>query len=143
MEFWRKVWQLNSLQWRCFAGSLVILPLIDISLRLAGYRRTRSMLATLGKSKSVLKPDADVDQVAEQMARVVSIVGRRSPWSTTCLRQALMLWFLLTRRGIGCELRVGVESSLTSGFAAHAWVELHGRVLIGGEHAQTRYVALV
>lgn len=101
------------------------------------------MLATLVNSKPVDKSDVDISQVAEQMARVVSIVGRRSPWTTTCLRQALMLWFLLTRRGIGCELRVGVESSLTSGFAAHAWVEHHGRVLIGGEHAQARYVVLV
>ena len=143
MALWRKVRDLNSLQWRCLACSLVMLPLIDISLRLAGYKRTRGILAALARSRLAVKPQFDIDQVGARLARVVSIAGRRSPWPTTCLRQALMLWFLLSRRDIVCELRVGVEHSVNSGFAAHAWVELQGRVLIGGEHAQARYVVLV
>jgi len=143
MELWRKARDLNRLQWQSLAFSLVMLPLIDISLRFAGYKRSRSVLAALSRSRSPATSDTDINQVAEQMARVVGVAGRRSPWPTTCLRQALMLWFLLTRRGIVCELRVGVENSVTTGFVAHAWVELQGRVLIGGEHAQARYVVLV
>ena len=143
MELWRKAQDLNRLQWKSLACSLVMLPLIDISLRLAGYKRSRDTLAALAKSRSPANSEADIETVGEQMARVVSIAGRRSPWPTTCLRQALMLWFLLNRRGIVCEVRVGVENSVTSGFAAHAWVERNGRVLIGGEHAQARYVVLV
>ena len=77
-----------------------------------------------------------------QIAAVVSLAGRRSPWPTSCLRQALALWVLLANRGIASEVRVGVESTAGSGFAAHAWVEHNDRVLIGGEHARDRYITL-
>ncbi|HYF50027.1 MAG TPA: lasso peptide biosynthesis B2 protein [Planctomycetota bacterium] len=49
----------------------------------------------------------------------------------TCLSQALALQYLLNREGIGAELKIGVARGSEGEVAAHAWVESHGRVLIG------------
>jgi len=38
------------------------------------------------------------------------------------------LWYLLLRRNIAAELRIGVRTT-TGPFESHAWVEYHGEVL--------------
>lgn len=73
---------------------------------------------------------------------MVSLAGRRSMWRTTCLRQALLLWFVLARRGLATKLRLGVEKSVEGGFAAHTLVERERQVQIGGEYVLQRYVVL-
>jgi hypothetical protein len=139
---WHKMRSLDSLQWRYLLASLLLLPIVDVSLRWSGHKSTRAMLArwAIGSTSDVAgRVDATV---APRIARMVSLAGRHSPWPATCLRQALLLCFFLARRGIKAELRIGVEKTDTSEFVAHAWVEWHGHVLIGGEHAQERYVVL-
>jgi len=134
--------QLPPLGWRVLGISLVLLPVIDVSLRIRGYARTRtSILAWSGRQRSRLAADA-VDAFATTVAQAVSIAGRRSIWPTTCLRQALLVEALLARRGIASELRIGVRNLATTGFGAHAWVERDGRVLIGGDDAASQHLPL-
>ena len=140
---WRKMRSLDSLQWRYLLASILLLPIIDMSLRWSGHKRTHAMLDRWAKRSSADVAAWPDEAAAQSIARIVSLAGRQSPWPATCLRQALLLCFFLARRGINAELRIGVESTDESGFAAHAWVEWHGRVLIGGEHAQERYLVLV
>ena len=140
---WNKIRSLDGLQWRYLQASLLLLPIVDVSLRWSGHKSTHAMLvrwATRSASHVAGRVDG---AVAQRIARMVSLAGRHSPWPATCLRQALLLCFFLARRGINAELRIGVENAGESGFAAHAWVEWQCEVLIGGEHAQTRYVVLV
>jgi len=66
--------------------------------------------------------------------------ARRTPFAT-CLSSALALQRLLARHGHDSELHIGVSSD-GGGFAAHAWVERDGRVLIG-EEEQHRYTRLM
>jgi hypothetical protein len=39
---------------------------------------------------------------------------------------------LLARRGISCDLRVGMKKSDEGILQGHAWIERNGRILIGG-----------
>jgi len=143
-SFWAKAMALNAMQWRCLVMSLLLLPAMDVSLRTLGFRRTVALLAWLATARvSALRRHEDADADVDRIARVVSIAGRRSLWRTSCLRQALCLWFLLARRGLASQVRIGVERPAGSEFAAHAWVERHGQVLIGGDKVQERYVVLL
>lgn len=142
-RWWRKVAALDSLQLRYLTLSLVLLPAIDVSLRCVGFRRTKRWLEARVKSPQAKASGNDAEATALHIAEVVSLAGRRSLWPTSCLRQALGLWVLLAHRGIASEVRVGIESTPESGFAAHAWVERNDHVLIGGEHARERYVTLL
>jgi Transglutaminase-like superfamily len=141
-SWWREVFRLDALQWRYLFMSLAWLPVIDMSLRRVGYKRTLLWLSRRADSDGASINHLDSPDVPSKIARMVSLAGRRSPWRTTCLRQALLLWFLLARRGIASELRLGVEKSAEGDVAAHAWVERDGHVLIGGEYVQHRYIVL-
>jgi hypothetical protein len=52
----------------------------------------------------------------------------RGALPATCLRQSLLIYWLLRRRGFDPELKLGVRKE-QAGFDAHAWVELQGVAL--------------
>lgn len=144
---WSRLTELRWCDWRDLLVALVLLPLIDVSLRLRGYQRTRTLCMRFAptidaRPTAIATSTASIDQ-AQRTARMVSIAGRRSLWPTSCLRQALVLWLLLARRGVSTQIRIGVEGGASSEFSAHAWVEGLGQVLIGGEHVRERYVVLL
>lgn len=137
----RTALRLTRLQWRYLTESLLLLPRIDFRLRRLGYARTREWV----ESKAVTDRKTTFIQnemtFSQEVALVVGIAGRRSFWATSCLRQALALRYFLLRSGIESDIRIGVRGG-SKEFAAHAWVEKNGTVLIGGEYAGERYVAL-
>lgn len=66
-------------------------------------------------------------------------MGRRLLPERPCLTQALVLQYLLLRRGDdSAELHIGVTKS-NEELQAHAWMERNGRVLIGGTDAPGKY----
>lgn len=87
-------------------------------------------------------PDAQTRRVAWECSHAVSRAAHLVP-RASCLTQALVLQRVLARRGQQCSLflgalRPGAQTSHTArsraeGFEAHAWIEWHGRVLIGGD----------
>lgn len=116
---------------------LWLLPLIDLSLRSAGFQRSRGWLSRFLPSEGVLldvSPESLAD--AQRLAWLARAVGARSPWRTSCLRQALAVWLLLRRRRLPAELKIGVVRRAPP-FQAHAWVELAGVALdpAAAEHA--------
>jgi hypothetical protein len=60
---------------------------------------------------------------------------------TTCLSRALALGTMLRVRRVPCVLRIGVLKRDGAMMEAHAWLELSGEVLYGGENADA-YVPL-
>ncbi len=66
-----------------------------------------------------------------RVSRRVRRLARFVP-AATCLTQALGVYILLTRAGYRPQLQVGVARDARGQFAAHAWVELERRVIIGG-----------
>ncbi len=137
---WRTASRLTALQWRYLIASWLLLPLIDLALRFSGYRRTRARLSRFIPERS--PTDGASDGVDRRVAEAVSIAGRRSIWPTSCLRQALLYWWFMARRGTAVAICIGVEGGTKTPFAAHAWVEHDGNILLGGEHVRERYVVL-
>jgi hypothetical protein len=69
---------------------------------------------------------------AKKVSGAVRAVSAYVP-SATCLAQALTLQALLSREGIQSDLAIGVARGDESGIAAHAWLEIDGTAIIGGE----------
>lgn len=139
--------KLTSDQWLVLLRAAVLLPLVDVSLRLRGYAATRS--AFIGNPRPT-PGDADLS-AAREVAHAVAIAARRIPWPSTCLRQAIVLERFLVARGIPATVRIGVstdrdllsERGPTDRVAAHAWVEVGGEVILGGEQSARRYAPLL
>lgn len=104
---------------------LVGLPLIAISLRVSGYRKTRHRLEQSSAPSESRQHTANDLVEAESLAKLASIAGNRLPIQATCLRQALLVYWMLRRKGLLPELRIGVQK-VQGNMDAHAWVELDG-----------------
>jgi hypothetical protein len=105
-----------------------LLPASSLALWVLGYRRWHALLARLAPRPP--QPAAPELQVASAVrtARLVRAANRRSVRPAACLSRSLTLWWLLRRRGIESQLRLGVRKG-GEGLEAHAWVELAGRVV--------------
>jgi len=83
-------------------------------------------------------PDANKALTASQQALVnrvayaVPIMGRRVPWRSDCVVQALAARRWLARGGIAADVCVGVRKD-EQGFQAHAWLKVGKRVVTGGD----------
>lgn len=117
-------------------GYAFAMPLISLSLRLAGYKRTRAWIDALCPPPSVAAPPTQDWGPLHRTALVVRRAGAWSLANTSCLRQALLLILLLRRRGLDPQLQFGVASDGT-GMHMHAWVEIEG-VSLGASHGRFR-----
>ena len=114
---------------RCLFLQLMLgLPMVAGLLRVLGFVRTQSWLKRLAGNYSARVANATDLAQAERMAALAAIAGRRGLLSATCLRQALLVEWLLRRRGLAPELKLGVRKH-DGHFDAHAWVELEGVAL--------------
>lgn len=133
----RKLRTLRLSQLRLLAVCCVLVPIVDISLRLFGMRRTQGLLARFVEIPRHARTGAELEPL--EIGWLVSIAATHSLWPASCLRQALVLWWLLARRGISTHIRLGVSKDSGGALAAHAWVEHDGHILIGGEASRERY----
>lgn len=76
-----------------------------------------------------------------RLSELVRLAASHHMLSSTCLKEALVLSWLLRRRGIGSQLRIGVAREAGGAISAHSWLEVAGRVVIGDPHHH-RYVPL-
>ncbi len=71
-------------------------------------------------------------------SRMVRLATRYQPLFNNCLRQSLVLWWLLHRQGINSDLRIGVQRHQNH-FQAHAWLEYNGFPLNEQQDVQQRF----
>jgi len=69
---------------------------------------------------------------AERVTWAVAVAAKWSPFGSTCLAAALVGQALLSRHGHPARLRIGVRREQDRTFAAHAWLESEGKVVVGG-----------
>lgn len=120
------------------ARASAMMPAVAASLRWRGFKQTSLWLARAPQPETL--PPAALS--ADQISAVVDIVARRHPaYKATCLPQSLLLWHYLRGHGYPAELRIGVGKP-QGVFAAHAWVELDGRVLNDRPDVGERYAVV-
>ena len=121
-------------EWQLLIIAVVMLPVVALSLRLAGYNRTRNLLSKFISEKAGHNTRQQPDTgEAKNIARMVSAAANYGPYRANCLKQSMVLWWLLARRGLESEIRFGVRKEPGEEFGAHAWVEYEGINLIDSE----------
>jgi hypothetical protein len=130
MERWHRFWRLSGFERGVVIEATGALLATWLGLRLAGFRRWKSVLAWFAPSPNAIAPlqGASEKESAQVIARMEATAARNLFFSTNCLEQSLVLWWLLRRLGIAAELRIGARKEVGR-FEAHAWVEVGGAVL--------------
>jgi hypothetical protein len=141
MTSWQTFWRLRGCERGIVLESVAGLTASWLGLRLAGFRRWKSVLAWLSPSERPVSSAENADQIilARRIARLEEAAARRHLFHPNCLEQSMVLWWLLRLRGISSELRVGGRRQ-GGQFEAHAWVELDGIVLSGGGDGHLHFV---
>ena len=128
----RRYKQLKELKlsdfWMIFI-SLILLPLTAFFLKIKGFKSTQSLLNQC-LTKNTFNPLSQSDQltIAKNIAKMVSIAANHGPYKANCLKKTLVTWWLLSRKGIHTELKIGVNKD-EGDFNAHSWLEFQGEVL--------------
>lgn len=130
MKAWRGFSRLSG-RWRGIAIEAAALQTATwIGMRLTGFRRWRAMLVHLAPRRGhrVDEQCATRIEAARQIARIQEATSRHLNSRASCLEKSLVLWWLLARRGIPAELRIGARKE-AGRFEAHAWVEVGSVIL--------------
>ena len=130
MERWHRFWRLSGFERGVVIEATGGLLATWLGLRLAGFRRWKSVLAWLGPSANAIASlqGTSEKESAQVVARMEAAAARNLFFSTNCLEQSLVLWWLLRRLGIAAELRIGARKEFDR-FEAHAWVEVDSAAL--------------
>ena len=106
---------------RTFLTAMALLPLFWIGLRVLGLQRLQARL----QRKPLRHPAALTADELPRLGALVNSAAHHALGPANCLTRSLYLWWLLQRRSIDSQLRIGVR--LTDGaLEGHAWVEHAG-----------------
>jgi hypothetical protein len=142
MEIWRRFWRLSGSERVAALETAAGLIVTWLGLRLAGFRRWKAILEILARTKSAPNSAAEGEAriaTGREASRMAAAAARYLPFRTNCLEQSLVLWWLLRRRGITAELKIGARKE-ASRFEAHAWVEFEGGVPGGASEEHLHFV---
>jgi hypothetical protein len=126
----RKFFSLPRAEQRLVGEGVVALGVIRFGLWLLPVRRVREIAARVARWTATggRRHDGSIPiRVGRAVARASAYIPRAS-----CLPQALAVQFLLERRGYSPVIRIGMARGVDGRPAAHAWVEHHGVVILGG-----------
>lgn len=97
------------------------LPLFWLGLRVLGLQR---MQRWLQRGKPPVASNLSFEEIA-RIAALVNMAASQAWMPATCLTRSLLLGWMLRRRGVASQLRIGVR--INQGILdAHAWVEYAG-----------------
>ena len=97
----------------------------DLALRLFSSKTCLAVFESKGGSHQ-RQEGADL----QRMAWLVEVADRYTPGRSSCLRQAAALAWLLRRRGIATNLRIGVARE-EGKLVAHSWLQSEEGELFG------------
>lgn len=121
---------LSLLEWQLLVTSAILLPLTALGLHLFGLKRTQQFMKYFTPATPKTSPLEEQEvQDCQMIARMVTIAANHSLYLANCLNIALITWWLLKRKGITTEFKIGARKE-DDNFQAHAWVEHKGTVLV-------------
>jgi hypothetical protein len=130
---WQKLKRLKRSQWVVIVQSPFVLLLTWVRLRRGGYQQTLARIKPLYNSDMSPQEQATI---AREVAFALAVAVKAGPWKPRCLMRSLALGWLLAKRGISFDIRIGVphgkaktQAGEAVAFSAHAWVEHAGIVL--------------
>lgn len=103
--------------------------LVGLGLRILSFSRLLALCQPAARSR----PRDSTPRLPASLPRLtwlVEVAGRYAPGKGSCLEQALVVAWLLGRRGVATRLRIGVARR-DGRLQAHAWVELDRGVTLG------------
>jgi len=122
-----KLAQLSAAERQLLARAWFLFLVADAGLLFLPF----AALLKLGQRVPLRPPPAACPLSAiARVAWLVEVAGRYAPGRATCLKQALVLSWLLRRRGVSTTLQIGVARR-GGALAAHAWLERDGEVVFG------------
>jgi hypothetical protein len=141
MKTWRGFWRLSAGSRGVALQAAAALAATRVGLRLAGFQRWKSVLVWLTPrdvNPTASQATAQIE-TARDIARIQDAVSRHLIFHASCLEQSLVLCWLLGRRGIPAELRIGARKD-AGRFEAHAWVEVGSVILNDSGEAHLHFV---
>lgn len=124
-------WRIRATAAACLLPPLVHLASLE---RIAGLVR---------RAAGAPEPSPDVDPAS--LAEWVDRVLRRLPWPwhATCLKRALVLYYLVARAGVPATLVIGVRRGASGELLAHAWLDRGGALYLepAGDASSYRRIA--
>ena len=118
-----KLAKFAALPWserRTLLAAVALLPLFWLGLQCFGLRRLQAWL----QRPPATNASISMNEIARLAALVNSAAGL-APIPATCLTRSLLLGWMLQRRGVTSQLRIGVRTNQGK-LDAHAWVEYAG-----------------
>lgn len=129
MRRFRKVLQLSPSDWHFLGQAWLLFLFIELGLRILPFTSLLKLYQTDRLKKQQPSSRAHTVSVS-RLAWLVNIAGRYHLVRSTCLKEALVLSWLLERRGLSTLLRIGVSRHAGT-LKAHAWLEQEGRIILG------------
>lgn len=134
MEGLHKLFRLSHHERVALLQAWGLFLLVELALRILPFTYLLA-LSKQGSPKPRGDPTVEPVLSVSRLAWLVEVAGRYTPIRATCLKKALVLSWLLGRREIPTELRIGVarcEGSLK----AHAWLSYNGQVILGHQELE-------
>src|SRR5262245_43124893 len=132
--------RLNPDDRRTLAQAMILLPLMALSLRLTGLRRSQRIFSRFiphNPARKTARSEATLTQ-ALHISRLVGLAVRHGSYPANCLQRSLALWWLLRRQGIRSDFDIGTRQD-AGRLHARAWFELAGCVLNDSSDVRYRY----
>lgn len=143
----KRIKQLRALslqEWWLMLTAMMLLPVVALSLRIAGFNKTRDFMSHLFSAPSSQRSLDEIKiEKANITARMISIAARVGPYRANCLKQSLLLWWWFARQGISSEIKFGVPKTPGESFGAHAWVECDGASLSDSQRYYQQFSVLM
>ena len=131
---WRQICRLAPRAWALVLEIVVIAVGVEWGLRRLSLPRLLALLRRLPAQAGSdgMRPSL------EELQRLTAAVLRRAPFPMTCLKQTLIVFAVLRRRGLPADLKIGLAKHGDL-LQAHAWIEQDGRVLLDDPDVAQRF----
>jgi len=128
---------LSPEEWGLLLITLLLLPVVALMLWVVGFKRSKSFLRHFVSIRpDYVTPGKSEKEKIHTIVRIVKIAARYGPYRANCLKQSLVLWWILARRGFLSEIRFGIQKESGDDISAHAWVEYGGINLCDSDAVQ-------
>ena len=133
LERLHKFFQLPPRERIVLVQAWALLLLMEFALRALPFQQLCALCDHAGRKRPAQSSEP-VPSVS-RLAWLVEVAGRYTPVTATCLKKALVLSWLLGKRGMTSILQIGVARH-GDALTAHAWLEYNGQVVFGQQERE-------